>query len=62
MIVDQIKPVLTHHQKGDMTAATNAYGRVAMAINHEIGNVVGGLARLPWLKVVLSRQTFVVIQ
>lgn len=35
MIVDQIKPVLTHHQKGDMTAATNAYGRVAMAINHE---------------------------
>lgn len=35
MIVDQIKPVITHHLAGDVEAATNAYGRVAMAINHE---------------------------
>lgn len=35
MIVDQIKPVITHHLAGDVEAATTAYGRVAMAINHE---------------------------
>ncbi|WP_375573570.1 dihydrodipicolinate synthase family protein [Ahrensia marina] len=35
MIVDQIKPVLEHHLAGDADAATNAYGRIAMAINHE---------------------------
>ncbi len=35
MIVDQIKPVLTHHHAGRHDAATAAYGRVAMAINHE---------------------------
>ncbi|MBY5935018.1 dihydrodipicolinate synthase family protein [Tateyamaria omphalii] len=35
MIVDQIKPVLTHHYAGRMDDATAAYGRVAMAINHE---------------------------
>lgn len=35
MIVDQIKPVLTHFHAGDYDAATAAYGRVAMAINHE---------------------------
>lgn len=35
MIVDQIKPVLTHYYAGEFDAATAAYGRVAMAINHE---------------------------
>ena len=35
MIVDQIKPVITRHQSGDIAGATDAYGRVAMAINHE---------------------------
>ena len=35
MIVDQIKPVITRHLSGDPAAATEAYGRVAMAINHE---------------------------
>ncbi|MCA0044851.1 dihydrodipicolinate synthase family protein [Celeribacter litoreus] len=35
MIVDQIKPVLTHFHAGRYEEATAAYGRVAMAINHE---------------------------
>ena len=35
MIVDQIKPVITHYLAGRVTAATEAYGRVAMVINHE---------------------------
>lgn len=35
MIVDQIKPVITRHRSGDVAGATDAYGRVAMAINHE---------------------------
>lgn len=35
MIVDQIKPVLTHYYAGEFDAATAAYGRVAMVINHE---------------------------
>lgn len=35
MIVDQIKPVIIHHAAGRFEAATEAYGRVAMAINHE---------------------------
>jgi len=35
MIVDQIKPVLTHYHAGRLDEATAAYGRVAMAINHE---------------------------
>ena len=35
MIVDQIKPVITHYLAGQVSAATEAYGRVAMAINHE---------------------------
>lgn len=35
MIVDQIKPVIELHHAGDMYGATAAYGRVAMAINHE---------------------------
>lgn len=35
MIVDQIKPVIEKHRKGDIAGATEAYGRVAMAINHE---------------------------
>lgn len=35
MIVDQIKPVLTHYYAGRTDEATAAYGRVAMAINHE---------------------------
>ncbi len=35
MIVDQIKPVLTHYYAGRIDEATAAYGRVAMAINHE---------------------------
>lgn len=35
MIVDQIKPVITHHHAGRYDEATAAYGRVAMVINHE---------------------------
>ncbi|MEY8099375.1 dihydrodipicolinate synthase family protein [Falsihalocynthiibacter sp. S25ZX9] len=35
MIVDQVKPVITLFQAGNVTASTEAYGRVAMAINHE---------------------------
>jgi 4-hydroxy-tetrahydrodipicolinate synthase len=35
MIVDQIKPVITHYHAGRIEEATAAYGRVAMAINHE---------------------------
>lgn len=35
MIVDQIKPVLTHYFAGRIDEATDAYSRVAMAINHE---------------------------
>lgn len=35
MIVDQIKPVITRHRAGDIAGATEAYARVAMAINHE---------------------------
>jgi len=35
MIVDQIKPVILSHHAGDIAGATEAYGRVAMAINHE---------------------------
>lgn len=35
MIVDQIKPVLTHYYAGRIDEATDAYARVAMAINHE---------------------------
>ena len=35
MIVDQIKPVVTLHLEGCTVEATAAYGRVAMAINHE---------------------------
>lgn len=35
MIVDQIKPVLTHYYAGRIDEATDAYSRVAMAINHE---------------------------
>jgi 4-hydroxy-tetrahydrodipicolinate synthase len=35
MIVDQIKPVITHHHAGRVDDATDAYGRVAMVINHE---------------------------
>lgn len=35
MIVDQIKPVLAHYHAGRIDDATAAYGRVAMAINHE---------------------------
>ena len=35
MIVDQIKPVIEKHHTGDIDGATAAYGRVAMAINHE---------------------------
>lgn len=35
MIVDQIKPVIQLHNAGDIEGATAAYGRVAMAINHE---------------------------
>lgn len=35
MIVDQIKPVIERHLSGDIAGATDAYGRVAMAINHE---------------------------
>ena len=35
MIVDQIKPVITHYHAGRIKESTEAYGRVAMAINHE---------------------------
>jgi 2-keto-3-deoxy-L-arabinonate dehydratase len=35
MIVDQIKPVIDLYHAGDIDGATAAYGRVAMAINHE---------------------------
>jgi 2-keto-3-deoxy-L-arabinonate dehydratase len=35
MIVDQIKPVIEMHHAGDIDGAITAYGRVAMAINHE---------------------------
>ncbi|MGP9796413.1 dihydrodipicolinate synthase family protein [Halomonas sp. 86] len=35
MIVDCIKPVLELHRSGDLAGATEAYSRVAMAINHE---------------------------
>ena len=35
MIVDKIKPVITHYLAGRVSAATEAYGRVAMVINHE---------------------------
>ncbi|MDO6732592.1 dihydrodipicolinate synthase family protein [Marinovum sp. 2_MG-2023] len=35
MIVDQIKPVITHYHAGRFDEATAAYGRVAMVINHE---------------------------
>lgn len=35
MIVDQIKPVLERFFAGDRPGAVAAYGRVAMAINHE---------------------------
>jgi 4-hydroxy-tetrahydrodipicolinate synthase len=35
MIVDQIKPVIEKHRAGDIPGAAEAYGRVAMAINHE---------------------------
>ncbi len=35
MIVDQIKPVIEKHHAGDINGAIAAYGRVAMAINHE---------------------------
>lgn len=35
MIVDQIKPVLTHYLSGKTDKATEAYARVLPAINHE---------------------------
>ena len=35
MIVDRIKPVIEKYHAGDIEGATAAYGRVAMAINHE---------------------------
>ena len=35
MIVDRIKPVIELHRAGKIEEATAAYGRVAMAINHE---------------------------
>ena len=35
MIVDQIKPVITHYHAGRLEEAVAAYGRVALAINHE---------------------------
>ena len=35
MIVDQIKPVIEKYHAGDIAGSTEAYGRVAMAINHE---------------------------
>ena len=35
MIVDRIKPVIEKHHAGDIAGATEAYGRVSMAINHE---------------------------
>ena len=35
LIVDQIKPVITHHLAGRRNEAIEAYSRVAMVINHE---------------------------
>ncbi|MEQ8332546.1 dihydrodipicolinate synthase family protein [Nisaea sp.] len=35
MIPDRIKPVLEKHRAGDLDGAIEAYGRVALAINHE---------------------------
>lgn len=35
LIPDQIRPVLTAHAQGDRDAMIAAYGRVALAINHE---------------------------
>ena len=35
LIVDQIKPVITHHLAGRTNEAIEAYARVAMVINHE---------------------------
>lgn len=35
MIVDQIKPVITAYHAGHIDRATQAYGRVAMVVNHE---------------------------
>ena len=35
MIVDRIKPVITKYHAGDISGSIEAYGRVAMAINHE---------------------------
>lgn len=35
LIVDQIKPVITHYLAGRIDAAVAAYGKVAMVINHE---------------------------
>ena len=35
LIVDQIKPIITHHLAGRTNEAIEAYGRVAMVINHE---------------------------
>lgn len=35
MIPDQIKPVVERYRQGDRDGAIEAYGRVAMAINHE---------------------------
>ncbi|WP_339638147.1 dihydrodipicolinate synthase family protein [uncultured Sulfitobacter sp.] len=35
MIPDQIKPVIDHFAAGDLRAATDAYGRVLPAVNHE---------------------------
>jgi 4-hydroxy-tetrahydrodipicolinate synthase len=35
LIVDQIKPVIELHLAGKVAEATEAYGRVAMVINHE---------------------------
>ena len=48
MIVDQIKPVITHHLAGRVEEATAAYGRVAMVVNHETGNAAGNPVRLRW--------------
>ena len=35
LIVDQIKPIIAHHLAGRTNEAIEAYGRVAMVINHE---------------------------
>ena len=35
LIVDQIKPIITHHLAGRTNEAIEAYARVAMVINHE---------------------------